>query len=490
MSIKIVMRKAEHWQMKNRSNDKKPQLIKNVGISILAQAVSLVVSILINLIVPILIDEYQYSYWQTYVLYIGYVGIFHFGVFDGIMLRYSQYDYEQLNKKRIRSQLYLLLIIDSLLALVVLVGSQFIFKNGIYKNISVFVAIGIITKNLYTYATYTYQMTNRIKSYVKLVIVQRIYYALGILILMLLRVNNFYLYCLVDITADLFAILLLFRGNKELYFGKPEGKNDIEREFKTNISAGVVLLLANWVAMFLVGEAKMMIHSNWDILIFGKVSFAFSVSNLFLTFVTAISIVLFPSLKRMNANELPVLYVKIREAMSPVLFGIMLFYFPGCGILRLWIPKYSQSLVYLGILLPVIVFSSKVSLLTNNYLKAYRKEKEMLKINVISIAIASIMYCISIYILNNIYLLLVCAVLAIMLRSILSEIVVSKIIDASFVRKYVEEGIMTVAFILIASLLDTLLGFLVYAIVLLIYMYMNREALNKMIKGIKSKRQN
>ena len=141
--------------------------------------------------------------------------------------------------------------------------------------------------------------------------------------------------------------------------------------------------------MLLIGSAKMIVQWRWDELVFGKVSFAFSVSNLFLAFVTAISVVLFPSLKRMNQEDLPAVYKKIRGAVSPLLFFAMLFYFPGCVILRAWLPRYAESLRYLGILLPIIVFASKVSLLTNNYLKAYRKENLMLKINVFSIVALS-----------------------------------------------------------------------------------------------------
>ena len=55
---------------------------KNVIYSVLAQIISLSVSFVLTLIVPRFIDEYQYAYWQTYVLYVGYVGVLHFGLLD------------------------------------------------------------------------------------------------------------------------------------------------------------------------------------------------------------------------------------------------------------------------------------------------------------------------------------------------------------------------------------------------------------------------
>ena len=88
---------------------KKKGFTQNVIISIAVQVISLLVNFIISFLVPKFIDEYQYAYWQTYILYVGYVGVLHFGLLDGIVLRYSQYDFDQLDKGRIRSQFKILL---------------------------------------------------------------------------------------------------------------------------------------------------------------------------------------------------------------------------------------------------------------------------------------------------------------------------------------------------------------------------------------------
>ena len=78
--------------MKNKLNGK--TIAKNTTISVLAQFISLITSLIINLIVPKFLNEYAYSYWQTYFLYASYVGILHFGLLDGLVLRFSQFDYD------------------------------------------------------------------------------------------------------------------------------------------------------------------------------------------------------------------------------------------------------------------------------------------------------------------------------------------------------------------------------------------------------------
>ena len=47
------------------------QIKKNIGLSIIAQIISLAVSFVMNLILPKFISEYQYALWQTYAFWIA-----------------------------------------------------------------------------------------------------------------------------------------------------------------------------------------------------------------------------------------------------------------------------------------------------------------------------------------------------------------------------------------------------------------------------------
>ena len=58
----------------------------------------------------------------------------------------------------------------------------------------------------------------------------------------------------------------------------------------------MIWLLANWSALLLIGSARMNIEWRWGELVFGHVAFAFSRTNICMTFVTAVGIVLFTSL--------------------------------------------------------------------------------------------------------------------------------------------------------------------------------------------------
>src|SRR5699024_6550796 len=112
-----------------QSNISTKKIAKNISLSIIAQMVSLCTSFALGFIVPKFISEYDYSYWQIYVLYVFYVGVLHFGLLDGLVLRYSQYDYEELDKPRVRSQFRIMVLFVSIIALVCCTYSFFFMES-------------------------------------------------------------------------------------------------------------------------------------------------------------------------------------------------------------------------------------------------------------------------------------------------------------------------------------------------------------------------
>lgn len=434
---------------------------RNILYSVSAQVISLAVSFITGLIVPKFIPEIQYAYWQTYVLYVGYTGVFHFGILDGMVLRFSQYDYENLDKRRIRTHLLFLLCLESLFAF-----SLFLFSIGMdsYENrrIFAFVAIGLISKNLFTFSSYLLQITNQISRYARLVVSHRVIYGMLVVAILLGRYERFELFCLADLFCDFFATAYCMYLCKDAFWGITESVRDSVKDLKASFASGIKLMIANFSSGLLINSAKMIVQWHWTPLVFAQISFAFSLSSIFLTFISAISVVLFPALKRMDKNEYPDFYVGLRRISSRFLFGVLLLYFPGYFILSLWLPSYLPSLSCWGILLPYIVFSARINLLTNNYLKAYRKEQIMLYVNIIIAVVAICLYAISAYILGNMILILVAVVISIASISMVSESIVGKLIGVSIRKDILMDIVLAVAFFISANLLDLRLGFFIY----------------------------
>ena len=443
------------------------QIVKNITASLLVQITSISVSIILGLVVPKFVDEYQYAYWHTFLLYASYVGVLHFGLLDGIVLRYSQYDYEELDKRRLRSQFAVLLLINGIASFILIIlGNS---KGEFAKILSCLVACSILIKNIFTYNSYLFQITNRIHKYAFVVITRSIVYGSLVLLLIYFNQQSFVWYCVADLASDCAGIFLSLFSNKDLHFGKLLPFQEAVQEAWLNVSSGIMLMFANLSSMLLVGGAKMIIEWKWGTLIFGKTSFAFSVSNLILAFVSAISVVLFPSLKRMKPEALPYFYKKLRDMIMPVLFWGLLLYYPECWVLERWLPKYSNSLVYLGVLSPMIIYTSIVSLLTNNYLKAYRQERMLLIANILSVIFAILLYGICACWLENFTGMLLAVVFIIMIRSVVSEFLVMKLIHIEFKCEFVFEFVMTCAFIISTQCFNRNIGFCFYLAFLIMY---------------------
>ena len=129
---------------------------RNILYSVSAQVISLAVSFITGLVVPKFIPEIQYAYWQTYVLYVGYAGVFHFGILDGLVLRFSQYDYGKLDKGRVRVHFLFLLCLETLLSILLLLFSISL-DSAENRRILSMVAIGLISKNIFAYSSFLLQ---------------------------------------------------------------------------------------------------------------------------------------------------------------------------------------------------------------------------------------------------------------------------------------------------------------------------------------------
>lgn len=460
--------------------NQKKTILYNVAISIAAQAISLLTSFIINLIVPKYIDVFQYAYWQTYVLYASYSGIFHLGILDGIMLRYSQFDYNELDKSEIKSQAIIIMIILSTFAVIGIIFSNFV---GVYENsiIVALVSLSIIVKNAFVFSSYIFQCTNRIKNYAKIVIIQKMFFAILCMFMVFSGVNSFIFYCVADLVSEVAGFVASIPLNIDIFKAKHKSMKSMSGVLKATLLGGSMLMIANLSNNLIIGSTKIFIQKYWDTLSFGKVSFGFSITNLFLTFVTSISVVLFPSMKRMKTDDLPKFYRTLRDPLTLLLIIILACYYPIQYILNIWIPKYNDSLIYLGYLLPIIICTTRTSLLTNNYFKAYRCEKSMLLINVGCIILEWLgLYFIYRFV-NNLNLILIWTVILTYIKSILSEIKIYDIININFYKDIIFEIIIVIIFVIGTQLSNHVLGFVIYCFVLIIYCFMKKDIIKNII---------
>lgn len=366
-------------------------LFKNISYSFTANITSMLISVLMIIFMPKLLEVQDYSIWQLYVFYSSYLGFFHFGWLDGIYLRYGGYEFEELDKLKFSSQLYSLFLFEAIITVILLCHVYLELVDFLQKEILFFVSLLLIPVILYTFSSFILQITNRIQEYAKLILFERLTFVCFVALYLVCGFRSYIGLFYIDLFGKILAMFFgvyLIKGILIFNFAK---FIDVATEIYENISVGSKLLFANIASLLILGIIRFGISQYWDVVTFGKISLALSIANFLMVFINAVSVVLFPALKRIADNELKIVYQKIDMVLTIILLGLLVIYYPLKYILNWWLPQYADSLMYVSILFPICFFESKVVLLINTYLKALRQEALLLKVNLITVALSALL---------------------------------------------------------------------------------------------------
>lgn len=463
-------------------------IIKNLLYSIAANVFSLLVSAVVVFFVPKLIGKDDYGYWQLYLFYTSYIGIFHFGWCDGIYLRYGGAYYDKLDYRKLGQQFWMLSGLELFLSVVLVVMiatiGDFTMKS-VVLSCSVCNLILVIPK---TYMAYVLQTTNRIKEYSLVTILEKGFYCAGIIGLLLLGKTSLGLLVFADVLGKIVSLGMSIVSCKELaqHGFAIRGLREAWHDAKQNLKAGINLMVANLTGMLILGIIRLAIENEWSVAVFGEVSLAINLSNLLMVFINAIGIVIFPMLKRMSQDKMVTTYLMLRNALMLVLFAALTVYFPIQSFLAEWLPDYRVGIRYMAILFPVCIYESKMSLIIGPYMKALRMEKELLKSNVITVTLSVLLTGISVYLFRSLDLAMVSALLVFMVRSIICESVISPSLSLNTTMDIFCEVLITIVFCVTSWYLPGI-AFFLYIFAYVLYLFYKRSYIKHVLSYIRRK---
>lgn len=460
-------------------------ILKKFSFSFLANIFSAVTSVLMILVLPKVMTMEDYGTWQLFMFYFSYVGFFHFGWIDGIYLRYGGQYYEKLNKAIFGSQFCLLAILflsESILVNIFL--STSIIHNSVLEFIIRLASIAAVFVNILTFANFTFQLSDKIKEYARNIVLEKFITLLLIAACVCFNKIRYDEIIYITLISNFVVMCFALYSMRDLIFVARDSLHNAIVEAWENISAGSKLMLSNIAGMLILGIIRFGISQGWDIITFGKVSLTLSISNFLMVFISAVSVVLFPILKRINQDRLAEIYVLLRRVLSYSLLALLVTYYPLKMLLGYWLPKYSDSLFYMGMLLPVCIFESKMQMLVNTYLKSLRQELLMLKINVLSVAFALITTYVAVVIMHNLKLTLLAIVVNFAFRLFLAEHFIEKLLAIKIRLEVCEEILVVICFILI-NLHGAKYSAVIYLAVYGIYAFLNRKHIRDMWQILK-----
>ncbi len=449
-------------------------IIKNISYSFFANTFSMVSSVFMAVVVPKFLSVADYGFWQLYLLFTSFLGFFHFGWLDGIYLRYGGQYLEKLDKSMFTSQLYALFIFEScisILAYTVITSIDLPYENVV---VLVYVSVVLVPIIIYTFSSFLLQITNKIKSYAKLIFIDRVLFITMVAFSLWNGYYDFKNIIMCDLFSKIFTCIMSLYLIRGVFTSKLQTLSSICKETFLNIEVGIKLLLANIVGMLIIGLVRFAISYYWNIEDFSKVSFTLSVANFFMVFITSLSVVMFPLLKRITIEKQKEIYSRLRAILTTFLLSMLILYYPIKYVLIWWLPKYVDAIGYMPILFPILFFESRVVLLINTYFKVIRYENIMMLSNLCVLIVSSIVTIIGVR-LHYLPIMVFGITVLFAIKNLISEYILNKYFKIDLNRKWLEELIIVFSFVSVNLLVDTYISFIIYLAILFFYIFKNKK---------------
>lgn len=458
--------------------------IKNSIYAFGAQIVSLLASITVTFIVPSLIGITEFAYWQLFLTYVTYVNISRFGLLDGLYLRLGGKKYEELDYSLLSEERRLFISFQTLVAICVLIGilTCNLEPNKMFVFMACCVCIVIINAN--NYLSYILEAVNLTRRYSISVILQNVTWFIAVLCMIFLKIYSYKIIIIMYIAGHVCAGIYLSWHAKEIIRYKKTDFKFVFQDIKENIQCGIKLMIATYAGNLIINSIKMIIEAAWGVEIFGYFSFSLTLANVFLSFINQISSVVFPALRRIKVERQCDTYYLMRNVLGLILPMVMLGYFPITIIVRIVLPQYEQSLIYLPVFLPICTFDGKMQMMCTSFFKSMRKETMLLWINLVTLGFSIILALFGVFFVKNVEFVAYGILIVIALRSIFSEMILGYFMKNDIKKELAQEILLVVIFVVLSRFISVDYVFVFYGIIYVMYLLINRDRVKNVLKMV------
>ncbi|WP_303837437.1 lipopolysaccharide biosynthesis protein [Ruminococcus flavefaciens] len=468
--------------MKKTGITKYKEILSNLSITIIANLVSLMGSIIITFLLPKFIGVESFGYYQLYIFYTSYIGFLGFGWHEGIYLRFGGKYYKDLDKSLFKTQFIYYSLLELIVSFIICIVGLIFSSGNDKQTIFIMTALCVLIYLPRAYLHNILQAVNNIRSYAVAMVIEKTVHMILTCILLVLHIDSYLCFIISELCGRLIAGIYILIICKEIISAKSYRFKTVLDEIKINMKTGITLTLANISSLLIIGVVRQAIEIKWDVETFGKISLTLSVSNLLMVFVRAVSTTLFPMLRRTDNGKLKDIYSFMRSVLMTFLLGMLILCYPIQSIVSAWLPKYSDTLKYLSVLFPLCVFECKSSMLIETFLKTIRKEKSMLLMNGITVFLSVVLTIITVFVIHDLDAAVFSIVFLVAFRSVLGELLLSKFSKIDIVKNMIAEIIATTLFVVFNYFVGGWLGFGLYFIAFLIYLIIFRNDIKSSVR--------
>lgn len=419
-----------------------------------SQLIVLISGFIKALVIPVLLGLSDYGYWQIYVFYTVHIGLFTFGYGDGLYLKYGGHGFADLPLHRIRSANVFYLAVLMLGTVVVVAFAQ---ANDDAERQIVYLAVAanVILLGLTSIVSLTLQATNQLKGYAFLNSADKVFFTLALLALLWDDFQTFTYLIAADTAAKLLVVLLLLHRYHPLFLGARAGWSEGVSEFLDSAGTGLQLLIANLSGMLVLGVGRIIVEYQGALENYAHYAFAVSLANVVLISITALSIVIYPTLRRQPQGNYLAYFNKTTQAYEAFALVMLTGYFPALVFIEHVATTYRPVAAFLNAMFVITVLQGKMQLVNNTYYKALRLERSMLTANLISLLIATALSWVGFVLFQSILVVVYAGLATMLFRVYASEVFLRRHMGATPDLQLLAEPLMLGGFLLVTSLLST-----------------------------------
>ncbi len=405
---------------------KNSRRIKSLFLIFLTNFFKILISIGVTFLLPRTFTLNDYGFYKLYILFAVYLGLFNFGLVDGIYLLYGGKRFEDLDKTTFRSYFkFLLLIIFIFFTIIVILSLLFLDYN--LSVISFFLALNLVSINITGFFQVLSQAISRFNEYSIRTLITSLFTFFVVLIMYFGSISNYYLYLLFITIVNFTVTIWYIYTYRDLIFGRSvRFINSIKLSFKVLFS-GIPLLLSNLSTLLLVNIDKQFVLIYFNISDFAIYSFSYSMLSIITAVISAGGIIIYPSLKTAPLNYSSSYYSKINKLVISLILILLIVYFPLSIIIPYFLPSYETSIPIVRIALPGLIFMSSIQIVKHNFYKLYNLNFKYLITSIIVLLLNIILIISAIQIFGSLISISISFLVGLSFWYIITEIQMSKI---------------------------------------------------------------
>lgn len=461
-------------------------LTSNMLYAYVSQAVSTLIGLSFTILIPKVLGVSGYGYWQLIVFYTTYLGVFYLGINDGIYLRNGGKEFNEINKTVIAKIGKCFFGIHSLVGIVIAICAFFFVADHNRIFVLVTTACYLPLFNIKGMLGQVMQAVNNTKVSSVANLIDRIVTFIAVFICLGLHITDFRYYVVFYVVGGFCATLYCCFRAREIFSPRLDSDVKILEEIKEDIKAGFPLMISSFSALMITGISRQIIDMRWEISAFSKISLALTMMNLVLVFLNQSSLVLFPAIRKIEQSLQVELYTSFNRLINIIVPAVLVFYVPIGKLINMWLPEYYESIIFLGILLPICIWDGKMNLLNNTYYKVLRMERQLLAINIGTLILNTLFSIAGAYIFGNINLIAYGLLVSIACRSLVSEVFLQKRLKKKFDFSVCIPIIGSVLYITFNNTLPEWWAFVAYAVLYGIIFAFTKKNIKLSYKNLKA----